>query len=286
MRSKTTAAAVLASVLLVSGAAFAQQELPPPPESTPVSKTPAILEDVGIDQRIGNQVPLDLTFRDENAQEVRLGSFFGKRPVVLVLAYYNCPMLCTQVLNGTVGALKTMSFEPGRDYEFVVVSIDPRETPHLAREKKATYVKDFGRPTAEAGFHFLTGKDENIHALARAVGFRYKYDKEIDQFAHAAGFEIVTPRGLVAQYFYGIEFAPRDVRFALIQSSGNKLGSVVDQVILLCYHYDPATGKYGASIIDAVRIGGVLVLLALVGFIVISLRQERAAQAHHLENRI
>ncbi|HEX5474731.1 MAG TPA: SCO family protein [Vicinamibacterales bacterium] len=279
-------AALLASVWLVAGSAFAQQELPPPPESSPVSKTPAILQNVGIDQRIGNQVPLDLTFMDENAHEVRLGSFFGKRPVVLVLAYYDCPMLCTQVLNGTVGALRTLSFEPGRDYEFVVVSIDPRETPRLAWDKKATYVRSFGRSDAQAGFHFLTGKDENIHALASAVGFRYKYDKEIDQYAHAAGFEVLTPRGLVSQYFYGIDFAPRDLRFALIQSSGNKLGSVVDQVILLCYHYDPATGKYGARIIDAVRIGGIAVLLALVGFIVISLRRERAAQAHHIENRI
>lgn len=286
MCSKTTVAALLASVWLVAGSAFAQQELPPPPESSPVSKTPAILQNVGIDQRIGNQVPLDLTFMDENAHEVRLGSFFGKRPVVLVLAYYDCPMLCTQVLNGTVGALRTLSFEPGRDYEFVVVSIDPRETPRLAWDKKATYVRSFGRSDAQAGFHFLTGKDENIHALASAVGFRYKYDKEIDQYAHAAGFEVLTPRGLVSQYFYGIDFAPRDLRFALIQSSGNKLGSVVDQVILLCYHYDPATGKYGARIIDAVRIGGIAVLLALVGFIVISLRRERAAQAHHIENRI
>jgi protein SCO1/2 len=253
-----------------------------PPPLNPATKKPRILEQVGVDQKIGRQVPAALTFRDETGRDVRLGDFFGRRPIVLALAYYNCPMLCTQVLNGITGTLKTLDFQPGRDYEVVVVSIDPREGPRLAGEKKATYVSHFGRPGTAAGWHFLTGRDENIRALADAVGFRYKYDPNIDQFAHAAVFEILTPSGIVAQYFYGIEFAPRDVKFALIQSSGNKLGTVADQVLLLCYHYDPASGQYGANIINAVRAGGVLLMIAFGTFLFVNLRRDRRQQ--HLES--
>jgi protein SCO1/2 len=284
MFSKTVAATTLLATLMTPALASAQGMFGggEPPELNPSTKKPRILEQVGVDQKIGGQVPPALTFRDETGREVRLGDFFGRRPVVLALAYYNCPMLCTQVLNGITGSLRTLDFQPGRDYEVVVVSIDPREGPRLAGQKKEVYVSHFGRPGTAPGWHFLTGRDENIHALADAVGFRYKYDPNIDQFAHAAVFEVLTPSGVVSQYFYGIEFAPRDVKFALIQSSGNTLGTMADQVLLFCYHYDPASGRYGANIINAVRAGGILLMVAFGTFLFVNLRRERRQQ--HLES--
>jgi protein SCO1/2 len=284
MFSKTVAATTLLATLMTPALASAQGMFGggEPPELNPSTKKPRILEQVGVDQKIGGQVPPALTFRDETGREVRLGDFFGRRPVVLALAYYNCPMLCTQVLNGITGTLRTLDFQPGRDYEVVVVSIDPREGPRLAGQKKEVYVSHFGRPGTAPGWHFLTGRDENIHALADAVGFRYKYDPNIDQFAHAAVFEVLTPSGVVSQYFYGIEFAPRDVKFALIQSSGNTLGTMADQVLLFCYHYDPASGRYGANIINAVRAGGILLMVAFGTFLFVNLRRERRQQ--HLES--
>jgi protein SCO1 len=273
-------AVILTTPAIAHGQMFGSAE---PPDLNPSTKKPRILERVGVDQKIGERVPAGLTFRDETGRTVRLGDYFGPRPVVLALAYYNCPMLCTHVLNGIAGSLRTLDFQPGRDYEVVVVSIDPREGPRLAAEKKATYVKHFGRPETAAAWHFLTGRDEEIHALADAVGFRYAYDRNIDQYAHAAVFEILTPKGIVSQYLYGIEFAPRDVRFALIQSSDNKLGTIVDRVLLLCYHYDPATGRYGAGVITAVRIGGVLLMAAFGTFLFVNLRRDRA-EARRIES--
>lgn len=280
MRSKTAAVAVFAAVLMTPGIGLAQgMGMPAPPDINPVSKKPAILSKVGIDQRIGNTIPLNLTFRDDAGRSVRLADYFGKRPVVMALAYYECPMLCTQVLNGMVHALRPLDFEPGRDYDVVVVSINPRETPGLAAQKKATYVADYGRPDTASGWHFLTGDEASIQALAAAIGFRYAYDENIQQYAHGAAIYVLTPQGRLAQYFYGIEFPSRDLRLAMVESSHGKLGSVVDQVLLLCYHYDPTTGKYGAAIMDAVRIGGVLTLLALGGFLFVSLRRDRRTEA-------
>jgi protein SCO1/2 len=249
--------------------------MPAPPEINPVTKKPRILDKVGIDQRIGQQLPLDTPFVDDHGRQVRLGDFFGTRPVVLALAYYECPMLCTQVLNGMTGSLKTMNFTPGKDYDVVVVSINPHEGPMLARDKKATYVGQFGRPDTADGWHFLTGTDRSIHAVADAIGFHYAYDEDIQQYAPAAAIYVATPQGVVARYFLGLDYPPRSLRFALVEASANRLGTVGDQVLLLCYHYDPATGKYGAGTLEAVRIGGVLTVIAIVGFIVISLRQER-----------
>jgi protein SCO1/2 len=249
--------------------------MPAPPEINPASRKPAILDKVGIDQKIGQQLPLDLTFTDEAGRDVKLGDFFGKRPVVMALAYYECPMLCTQVLNGMTGALKTLSFEAGKDFDVVVVSINPREGPQLASEKKHTYVEHYGRPATAAGWHFLTGTDPAIHQLAAAVGFRYAYDENIQQYAHAAAIYVVTPSGVVARYFLGIDFAPRDLRLALIEASHNRLGTVADQLLLLCYHYDPTTGTYGAAIIRAVRIGGIATLASIVAFVFVSLRRDR-----------
>lgn len=254
--------------------------MPPPPEMNPVTKKPRILDKVGIEQRIGQQLPLDTPFVDDHGRQVRLGDFFGSRPVVMALAYFECPMLCTQVLNGMTGSLKTMNFTPGKDYDVVVISINPHEGPMLAKEKKDTYVGQFGRPETAEGWHFLTGTEPAIHAVAEAIGFHYAYDENIQQYAHAAAIYVATPKGVVARYFLGLDYAPRSLRFALVEASANRLGTVADQLLLLCYHYDPTTGKYGAGTLEAVRIGGVLTVLALVGFIVVSVRQERTRGAN------
>src|SRR5258708_8907146 len=254
-------------------------ELPMPQRSLSVDQKPAILRNVGIDQKIGQQLPMDLVFTDENGRHVRLGSFFGTRPVVMALAYYQCPMLCSQVLNSMTGTLKSLSFAPGTDYDVIVVSIDPRDGFREAADKKATYVNHFGRPETAAGWHFLTGADASTKPLAAAIGFRYTYDEDLKQYAHPAAIYVATPKGQVARYFMGIDFAPRDVRLALVEASNNVLGSVADSVLLLCYHYDPATGKYGAATINAVRVGFIATVAALLTFVIVSLRGERRAAA-------
>jgi protein SCO1/2 len=243
---------------------------------TAASTMPGILGKVGIDQRIGERVPLDLVFTDESGREVRLGDYFGTRPVVLALVYYECPMLCTQVLNGLVSALGVMNFEPGREFEVVTVSINPKEGPGLAAQKKAAYLERYGRPHTAGGWHFLTGDDASIKRLADAVGFRYEYDEEIKQFAHGAGIELLTPKGVLSKYFYGIEFSARDIRLGVIEASEERLGTVIDDMLLFCYHYDPATGKYGATVLGLVRIAGIAFVLALLAFLIVSLRRERS----------
>jgi protein SCO1/2 len=276
MSGRFTAAVLLAAVLFAPAVADAQgMGMPAPPEINPVSKKPAILDNVGIDQKIGQQLPLDTVFKDETGRDVKLDEYFGSRPVVMALAYYECPMLCTQVLNGMTGALKTLSFDAGKDFDVVVVSINPREMPALAAEKKATYVEHYDRPQTAAGWHFLTGNEQSIKAVADAIGFRYAYDEKIGQYAHGAAIYVTTPSGVVARYFLGVEFPPSHLRYALVEASNNKLGTIADQVLLFCYHYDPATGKYGVAIMRAVRIGGVLTVAAFVAFLVVSLRRER-----------
>jgi protein SCO1 len=243
----------------------------------PATAKPGLLKQIGIDQRLNQQVPLDLPFKDETGRDVRLGEYFGKRPVILVLAYYECPMLCTQVLNGLVSALGVMSFDVGREFDVVTVSINPKETPGLAAQKKQAYLDRYQRPHTAGGWHFLTGTDASIHRLAEAVGFRYAFDEEIQQYAHGAVIEVLTPRGVVSKYFYGIEFSARDLKFGLMEASEERIGSAIDSALLLCYHYDPTTGKYGATAIGAVRIGAVATVLAFLSFLYISLRRERAA---------
>ena len=248
----------------------------PPVRSESVSQKDGILKQVGIDQKIGQQLPLDLTFKDETGREVRLGEYFHGKPVVMALAYYECPMLCTQVLNGVTGALKTLSLDAGKDFEVVIVSIDPKDNYRLAANKKLTYVQNYGRPQTAAGWHFLTGTDANIKPLADALGFRYAYDSNLKQYAHGAAMYVATPQGVVSRYLLGIDFAPRDVRLALVEASNNVLGTVTDKVLLLCYHYDPATGKYGAATINAVRVGFIATVTGFLAFLFVSLRHERA----------
>jgi protein SCO1/2 len=260
--------------LLAPASAYGQYGTAPQ-RSTAVNQKPGLLAKVGIDQKIGQQLPLDLRFKDENGRDVRLGQFFNTRPVVLALAYYDCPMLCTQVLNGMTGALKTLSFDAGKDFDVVVVSIDPKDGFHLAADKKATYVEHYGRPATAGGWHFLTGTEASIKPLAHAIGFRYAYDANLKQYAHGAAIYVATPTGVIARYFLGIDFAPRDLRLALVEASNNQLGSMTDKVLLLCYHYDPAAGKYGVAILNAVRIGFVGTVTGFLAFLFVSLRHER-----------
>jgi protein SCO1 len=274
-KSLKPVAALLALALLTPASAQAQYANPPQ-RSTAADEKPGVLGKVGIDQKIGQQLPLDLVFRDEAGREVKLGEYFGARPVVLALAYYECPMLCTQVLNGMTGALKTLSFDAGTDFDVVVVSIDPKDNFRLAANKKLTYVEHYGRPAAANGWHFLTGAEASIKPLADAIGFRYAYDANIKQYAHGAAIYVATPKGVVSRYLLGIDFAPRDLRLALVEASNNQLGSVADKVMLLCYHYDPSVGKYGVAIINAVRVGFVGTVTGFLAFLFVSLRRERA----------
>ena len=275
---------MLAASLFAAAPAHAQYAAGPQRPNA-VNQKPEVLEKVGIDQKIGQQLPLDLTFTNEAGRDVRLGELFGGRPVVLALAYYDCPMLCTQVLNGMTGALKTLSFDAGTDFEVVVVSIDPKDNFQVAAHKKASYVEHYGRPQTAAGWHFLTGRESSIKPLADALGFRYVYDANIKQYAHGAAIYVATPKGVVSRYLLGIDFAPRDLRLALVEASNNVLGSVVDQVLLLCYHYDPATGKYGAAAINAVRVGFVATVTGFLAFLFVSLRGERRAARQAADRR-
>jgi protein SCO1 len=240
---------------------------------------PGALAGVGIDQKLDQQVPLQLTFTNEAGASVPLSSFFHSgKPVILALVYYRCPMLCTQILNGLESSLKVVSFNPGQDFEIVAVSFDPKDTYELAAAKKMTYVKRYGRANTANGWHFLTGEPANIKALTDAVGYHYKYDAATDQFAHASGIMIVTPDGRLSRYFYGVEYAPRDVRLGLVEASKNKIGSPVDQILLFCYHYDPATGKYGALAMNMVRLAGAGFVLVCGAVLLIALKREKRGE--------
>jgi protein SCO1/2 len=242
---------------------------------TPSSSVPDLLSRVGIDQKLDSQVPLDLSFTDETGRVVKLGDYFGSRPVVLTLVYYECPMLCTQVLNGAVGAFKTMNFTAGNEFNVVTISFNPHDTTALAAQKKATYIAKYGRPQAAAGWHFLTGQQDSIDALAKSVGFRYVYDAATKQYVHASAIMILTPQGRVSKYFYGIEYAPRDVRLGLIEASNGKIGNPVDQVLLYCYHYDPSAGTYSMVIMNVLRLGGLTTIVVIVGSIAVMLARDR-----------
>lgn len=242
---------------------------------------PEPLREIGIEQRLGEQVPLELVFRDETGQAVQLGDYIGAlpgRPTILALVYYECPMLCSLVLHGLLASVKALSFRIGDEFNIVTVSFDPRETPSLAAAKKAEYVRRYGRPGAASGWHFLTGEEEAIRRLAQAVGFRYAYDEQSQQYIHASGIMVLTPEGRLARYFYGIEYAPRDVRLGLVEAAAGRIGSPIDQVLLFCYHYDPTTGKYGLLIMNVLRLTGLATVIALGTFIVVMIRRERRRQ--------
>ena len=229
----------------------------------PAGVRPPMLRDVGIDQLLNNQVPLDLQFTDESGRNVTLKEYFTGKPVLLTLVYYDCPQLCNQVLNGATGALKTLPMTPGKEYTWLTVSFDPREQPPLAAAKKDSYIQRLGKPGAAAGWHFLTGTEPAIKALAQAVGFRFLWDPAKKQYAHASGVMVLTPEGKVSRYFYGIEYAPRDLRLAFVDASSGKVGTLADQIMMYCYMYDPESGTYGLVLMRVLRIFASLTLATL-----------------------
>lgn len=244
--------------------------------SPPANVRPPYLQNVGIEQHLGGQVSPDLTFRDETGKTVRLGDYFGKKPVILNLVYYNCTMLCGEVLAGLTGAMRLVKFDVGKEFDVVTVSFDPHETPEIAAAKKQDYLKRYGRPNAASGWHFLTGSPDSINALTRAVGFQYQYDPKVNQFAHATAIMVLTSEGRIARYFYGVDFPPKDLRMGLVEASQGKIGNAVDSVLLYCYHYDPASGKYGAVIANILRLAGAATILILGGFLLVMFRLERS----------
>jgi len=273
MEQTTMRIAIFVTIVCLA-APLAQAQLASPPAG---ART-ADLDQVGIDQKLNTQVPLDLEFVDETGKTVKLGQYFGKKPVVLSLVYYECPMLCTLVLNGMLRTFRTMSFDVGDEFEVVTVSFSPTETPALASAKKESYLEKYGREGSGDGWHFLTGREDQIKRLADAVGFRYTYDPETEQYAHASGIMVLTPKGRVARYYYGIEYAPRDLRLGLVEAAENRIGSPVDRILLYCMHYDPMTGKYGVVIKNVLRLTGFATVLLLSGFIAVMLTRERAAR--------
>jgi len=255
--------ALLLTVLVFTGSALAQDG------------RPSDLLDVALEQRLDQDLPLQLPFVDENGRDVALGDYFGERPVMLALVYYECPMLCTLVLNGVTTSLSLLEFNPGDEFEVVVVTIDPEESPELAAAKKRNVLEEYGRPQTSAGWHFLTGSEASIQTLANAIGFRYVFDEESGEYAHAAGIMVATPAGKLARYFYGIDYPPRDVRFALMEAAENRIGSLANQMLLFCYKYNPETGTYGAATFFLLRVGAGLTILGLVTGILLMRRRER-----------
>ncbi|MGE0122221.1 MAG: SCO family protein [Vicinamibacterales bacterium] len=275
----------LAAALVLTGvvSALAQPTAPGlrPDPAAPANQTPPALQQVRFDQKLDARLPLDTAFKDEHGRDVRLGDFFGTRPVVLAFVYYECPMLCTQILNGLVSGLGVLDQTAGTEFDVVAISIDARETPVMAAAKKAVYLDTYKRPGAESGWHFLTGTDADIRRVTDAAGFQFAWDEATQQFAHASGVVVATPDGRLARYLFGIEYPPRDLKFALMESSEGRIGSVVDQVLLYCYHYEPATGSYSLVAMNAVRLGGAVTVVLLLGFVAMSLRRDgRAAVGH------
>jgi protein SCO1 len=231
---------------------------------------PAALKAVGIDQKLNEQLPLDAEFTDESGNLVEIGSFFNqKKPVILALVYFECPMLCNEVLNGLTGSLKGISIDAGKDFDVVAISFDARENdkPDLAKNKKASYLTRYGRPESENGWHFLTGTQEEIDKVTKAVGFNYQYDEKTEQFAHAGGIMVLTPEGKISRYFYGVDYSPKDLKFGLMESSDGKIGNVAEQLYLYCFHYDPSTGKYGLTILSVLRLAGIATMLGIAGML-------------------
>jgi len=241
---------------------------------------PAALQNVGFEPPLNGQMPLDLAFRDETGRSVQLREYFGQKPVVLAFVYYGCPMLCDQVEQGVVGVLRMLSFNPGRDYEVVFVSFDSRETPQMAAEKKKKALARFRRPETDSGWHFLTGSQESIDAATKAANFRFSFDAKSSLFAHASGVMVLTSDGRISRYFYGVEYPGRDMRLGLVDASAGRIGTPIDHVLLYCYHYDPSSARYSASILKIIRLGGVLTILCIIGGILIFRRREIVAAAN------
>lgn len=245
----------------------------------PYTKDEAFLKEIAFDQKLGAQLPLDLPFTDDTGKAVRLGEYFGQKPVLMLITYFNCTMLCPLLLDGLVRALRPISFDIGQQFTVLTVSINPRETPAIAASRKELYVQRYGRPGADRGWHFLTGTADAIAALTQPIGFRFVYDKKKDEYAHASGIVIFTPEGKAARYLYGVEFSPRDMRLALIEAASGTIGNPVDQVMLYCFHYDPLTGKYGVVIMNVLRLAGSATVAVLGTFMFVMFRRDRRKAA-------
>ena len=266
----------LSFAVLIAASAFGQgmsQGIMSPPANV----RPPYLQNVGIEQKLDGRVPPDLAFVDDTGRSVKLGDYFSKKPLILNLVYYTCPMLCGEELSGLSASMKMIKFDVGKEFEVVTVSFNPKETPEMAAAKKKEFVRRYGRAGAESGWHFLTGSPDSINALTKAVGFQYQYDPRNNQYAHATAIMVLTPEGRISRYFYGVDFPPKDLRMGLVEASSGKIGNPVDQVLLYCYHYDPATGKYGAVVSNILKIGGALTILILGGMILIFLRLDKTA---------
>jgi protein SCO1 len=245
--------------------------------SPPANVRPPYLQNVGIEQHLDAQVPPDLTFTDDTGRAVKLGDYFGSKPLILNLVYYNCTMLCGEALAGLSGSMKMVKFDVGNQFDVITVSFNPQETPAIAAVKKQEYLKRYGRPGAASGWHFLTGPAESINAITKAVGFQYQYDPRSNQYAHATAIMVLTPQGRISRYFYGVDYPPKDLRMGLVEASQGKIGNAVDQVLLYCYHYNPETGKYGAIISNILKLGAGLTILLLAGLIFVLWRMDKAA---------
>jgi protein SCO1/2 len=276
-RNLLSLAATVIAVLLLTASAF-PQAMTKGIMSPPANVRPPRLQNVGIEQHLDAQVPPDLIFTDDAGHSVKLGDYFGSKPLILNLVYYNCTMLCGEALAGLSGSMKMIKFDVGNQFDVITVSFNPQETPAIAAEKKQDYLKRYGRPGAAAGWHFLTGPAESINALTKAVGFQYQYDPKINQYAHATAIMVLTPQGRISRYFYGVDYPPKDLRMGLVEASQEKIGNAVDQVLLYCYHYDPATGKYGAVISNILRLAGGLTILLLGGLLFILFWVDKSAQ--------
>jgi protein SCO1/2 len=268
----TAALALVVTLFAASATAQINSGMMSPPANT----KPPRLQNVGIEQHLDTQVPPDLTFRDETGKIVKLGDYFGRKPLILNLVYYNCTMLCGEALAGLSSAMRLIKFDVGNEFDVVTVSFDPRETPEMAAAKKIDYVKRYGRANAAAGWHFLTGQAESIDALTKAVGFQYQYDPKSNQYAHATAIMVLTPQGRISRYFYGVDFPPKDLRLGLVEASQGKIGNAVDAVLLYCYHYDPQSGKYGAMVANILRLAGAATILLLGGLFLILWRLDRS----------
>lgn len=272
--------ASFAALLLFATTAGAQFYSPPQSSAAPAGQKPPILNNVGLDQKLNNQVPLDAQFRDERGNAVTLRQFMTGKPAILTLVYYRCPMLCTEVLNGVATGISSLKFDVGSDYQILTISIDPTETPAMAEAKKERYVQRYGRGgIAEQGWHFLTGEKANIDAVANAIGWRYAYDASIKQYAHPSAIVVLTNEGRIAQYFYGIEYEPKDLRLGLVEASQDKIGTIVDRALLFCYHYDATQGRYTPAVIMIVRAGGVLTVVSIVLMVLILIRKSKPGEA-------
>jgi protein SCO1 len=267
---------LLALFLLLAWAAFGQS-MSKGIMSPPANVRPPYLQNVGIEQHLDAQVPPDLAFTDDTGRAVKLGDYFGKKPLILNLVYYRCTMLCGEALAGLSSAMKLVKFDVGNQFDVVTVSFNPQETTAEAAAKKKEMIERYGRPGAASGWHFLTGSPDSINALTQAVGFQYQYDASKNQYAHATAIMVLTPQGRISRYFYGVEFPPKDLRMGLVEASEGKIGNPVDQVLLYCYHYDPATGKYGAVVSNMLKLGGAFTILFLGALILILIRLEKLA---------